>query len=61
MAVIRKAKLSDVPRLVEIINDFSKRRLLLPRTASDLCERIREMTVVEEEGIHRRLRCSPFL
>ena len=50
MAVIRKAKLSDVPRLVEIINDFSKRRLLLPRTASDLCERIREMTVVEEEG-----------
>lgn len=50
MAVIRKAKLKDVPRLVEIINDFANRRLLLPRTPSDLCERIREVTVAEEEG-----------
>ncbi len=50
MARIRKARLRDVGRLVEIINDFANRRLLLPRTPSDLCERIREMTVVEEEG-----------
>ena len=50
MAGIRKARLRDVGRLVEIINDFANRRLLLPRTPSDLCERIREMTVVEDEG-----------
>lgn len=50
MVIIRKAKLKDVPQLIEIVNNFAKQKILLPRTSSDLCERIREMTVAEEGG-----------
>ena len=50
MSVIRKAKLTDVPRLVDLINRFAAERVLLPRTAADVCDRIREFTVAEENG-----------
>ena len=51
MVIIRKAKLRDVPQLIEIINNFARKKILLPRTSSDMCERIREMTVAEEKDV----------
>ncbi len=50
MAMIRKAELRDVPTLLKLINGYAEKRLLLPRTFTDLCERIGEFTVAEEGG-----------
>ena len=50
MSMIRKVKLTDVPRLLEVIIPFAAERVLLPRTAENVCECIREFTVAEEDG-----------
>ena len=50
MLNIRKAELRDVPELYRLINDYAKEHLLLPRTLTDLYEKVWEFTVAEEDG-----------
>jgi amino-acid N-acetyltransferase len=56
MPVIRKAELRDVPALLALIKRYSEKRLLLPRSFTDLCENIGEFMVAEEDG--RVLACG---
>lgn len=44
---IRKAKLSDVEAIHELVNYYAKKGLMLPRSRSTLYEFIRDFTVVE--------------
>lgn len=48
--MIRKAELRDVPKLFELINQYARANLMLPRTLGDLYEHIWEFTVAEEGG-----------
>lgn len=48
--LIRKAKLKDVPQLYDLINQYAKEGILLPRSLSSLYESIREFWVCEEDG-----------
>lgn len=48
--IIRKAKLSDVESIHELVEHYSKKGLMLPRSRSSLYEFIRDYTVVEIDG-----------
>lgn len=48
--VIRKAELRDVPKLFELINQYARQNVMLPRTLGDLYEHVWEFTVAEEGG-----------
>jgi len=41
----RKARLSDVPAMLELINSYARAGLMLPRTEFEMCENIRDFTV----------------
>jgi len=45
----RKAILPDAEAIYELILEFSKNGTLLPRSLAELCENIRDFTVVEDE------------
>jgi amino-acid N-acetyltransferase len=47
---IRKAVLSDVPALFDLINRFARERVMLPRTLADLYENLWGFTVAEDGG-----------
>lgn len=47
---IRKAKVLDVKGIKNLLDYFSKKELLLPRSLSDLYENIRDFIVAEEDG-----------
>ncbi|MCX7832493.1 MAG: N-acetyltransferase [Actinobacteria bacterium] len=47
---IRKAKVIDVKGIKNLLDYFSKKELLLPRSLSDLYENIRDFIVAEEDG-----------
>lgn len=47
---IRKAELRDVPALFDLINNFARERVMLPRTLADLNENVWGFTVAEEAG-----------
>ena len=44
-AVLRKARLSDVPAMLGLINGYAAQGIMLPRTEFDLSESIRDFTV----------------
>ena len=44
----RKATTDDVPRIVEIVNFFAERGEMLPRTAGELYETLRDFFVVRQ-------------
>jgi amino-acid N-acetyltransferase len=46
----RKALLPDAPRIRELIALYSGDGTLIPRELPEICENIRDFTVVEEEG-----------
>ena len=54
--LVRKAKLKDVPQIYELINQYAKDGILLPRSLNSLYESIREFWVCEEEG--KRIGCA---
>ncbi len=60
MLVIRKAKLTDVPALLALINDYAGRGVMLPRTEFELCENLRDFTVAMEvsDGEERLAGCG---
>lgn len=44
----RKARLPDAPRIQELIETFSRRELLLPRSLDEICQNIHNFTVAVE-------------
>lgn len=47
---IRKAKLSDIEQIYEIINFYANENAMLPRSRSSLYENIRDFAVAEKNG-----------
>lgn len=45
----RHARLADVPAIAAIINGYAEQRLMLPRSASELYEHVRDYFVAEAE------------
>jgi amino-acid N-acetyltransferase len=48
--LVRKAILPDVPQIHELIANYSPDNTLLARSFAELCENVRDFTVVEYEG-----------
>jgi amino-acid N-acetyltransferase len=46
----RKARLPDAVRIHDLIAEYARERILLPRTLAEICENIRDFTVVEHGG-----------
>lgn len=44
----RKARMGDIPHLIELINGYAKQGIMLPRNEFELSEGIRDFTVVLE-------------
>ena len=49
--VLRKAKMSDIPRLIALINGFARDGTMLPRTEFELSEGIRDFTILLADGV----------
>ncbi|WP_456455851.1 N-acetyltransferase [Thermovibrio sp.] len=47
---VRKAKITDSARIQELINEYAKLGLMLPRSIQSIYENIRDFWVYEEEG-----------
>jgi amino-acid N-acetyltransferase len=43
---IRKARLDDVPRIADLVNEYANQGLMLPKRQVDLYEQVREFVVV---------------
>ncbi len=46
----RKATLPDVPAIHALLAGYAREGLVLPRTIGELCENVRDFTVVEKHG-----------
>lgn len=49
-ALIRKARIPDVPEIHRLINTFAERNAMLPRALSAIYENLRDFLVAEEDG-----------
>lgn len=47
--ILRKAKLSDVENIMNLINGFADQGLMLPRSRNTLYEHLREFLIIEED------------
>lgn len=47
---IRRATMSDIPRLQALINGYAAQGVMLPRSLSSLYEHLRDYLVAEEDG-----------
>ena len=47
---IRRASLTDIPLMLELINDYAAKGIMLPRTEFEMAENIRDFQVAFEEG-----------
>jgi amino-acid N-acetyltransferase len=50
MLEIRKALLTDIPALLELINAYATKGVMLPRTEFEMAENIRDFLVAFDEG-----------
>jgi amino-acid N-acetyltransferase len=48
--LIRKASLIDIPALLELINTYASKGIMLPRTEFEMAENIRDFLVAFEDG-----------
>jgi amino-acid N-acetyltransferase len=46
----RKARLPDAERIHALIADFAREERLLPRSLAEICENIRDFSVIEQRG-----------
>jgi len=53
---VRKARMRDIPRILDLINGYAAKGVMLPRTEFELSEAIRDFTVVYLDG--RLLGCG---
>jgi amino-acid N-acetyltransferase len=49
--VLRKAKMSDIPHRIALINGFARDGTMLPRTEFELSEGIRDFTILIADGV----------
>jgi amino-acid N-acetyltransferase len=47
---IRKARMSDIPALLELINGYAARGIMLPRTEFEISESIRDFSIALTDG-----------
>lgn len=47
---VRKARMSDIPALLELINGYAARGIMLPRTEFEISESIRDFSVALADG-----------
>lgn len=47
---VRKARMSDVPALLELINGYAARGIMLPRTEFEISESIRDFSIALTDG-----------
>ncbi len=47
---VRKARLSDTPQLLALINGYASQGIMLPRTEFEMAENIRDFTVIAAGG-----------
>ena len=47
---VRKARMSDIPALLDLINGYASRGIMLPRTEFEISESIRDFSVALAEG-----------
>jgi amino-acid N-acetyltransferase len=50
MLIIRKASLTDIPSLLELINAYATKGIMLPRTEFEMAENIRDFLVAFDGG-----------
>lgn len=50
MLEIRKASLSDIPAILELINSYAAEGIMLPRTELEMAENIRDFLVADDGG-----------
>jgi len=50
MIHLRPARLTDIPALLELINDYAARGVMLPRTEFEMAENIRDFLVAYDDG-----------
>ena len=48
--MIRKAKMTDVPAIHGLVDFYARKGDLLPRTLQELCERVMDFHVYEQDG-----------
>lgn len=48
--MIRKAKISDIKQIQNLVNFFARKDLMLPRSLNELYENLRDYWVAEESG-----------
>lgn len=48
--MIRKANINDPPAIMEIVNRFAARELMLPRPLNEVYENLRDFFLFEQEG-----------
>jgi amino-acid N-acetyltransferase len=46
----RKARMTDLPAMLDLINGFARQGIMLPRNEFELSESIRDFSVVEHDG-----------
>ncbi|MSO21417.1 MAG: N-acetyltransferase [Acidobacteria bacterium] len=50
--LIRQATLSDIPAMLQLVNDYAANEVMLPRTEVELCERVRDFVVAVDKDGH---------
>jgi len=48
--ILRKAKLTDIPGLLGVINEYATQGIMLPRTEFELAENIRDFVIAVDDG-----------
>jgi amino-acid N-acetyltransferase len=49
--IFRKAKISDVETIASLINSYADKGIMLPRAIPSMYQRIREYTLIEDNGV----------
>ena len=50
-AVLRPARVTDVPQMAQLINKYASRNLMLPRPVNQVYERLKDYCIVEADGV----------
>ena len=58
---VRKASMPDIHALLELINGYAAKGVMLPRTEFEMSENIRDFTLAFSDGATCRLRRAAFL
>ena len=60
-STVRKARMRDIAAILDLINGYAAKGIMLPRTEFEMSENIRDFTVVTARGPRARLRRAALL